>query len=119
MDSSPNDAAQPLLLNKASEPSPLQDHHDSSSGDELEEILSDTQQPLLHRLRRATWIELKFLCYLAAPAVGVYSINFLMCLSTQIFSGQLGNLELAAASLGNSGIQIFAYGLMVSNFLIP
>ncbi|CDP11781.1 unnamed protein product [Coffea canephora] len=34
-------------------------------------------------------------------------------MSTQIFSGHLGNLELAAASLGNTGIQIFAYGLML------
>jgi MATE family multidrug resistance protein len=36
-------------------------------------------------------------------------------MSTQIFSGQLGTLELAAASLGNTGIQSFAYGLMVSS----
>lgn len=34
-------------------------------------------------------------------------------MSTQIFSGHLGNLELAAASLGNTGIQVFAYGLML------
>lgn len=40
-------------------------------------------------------------------------INYLMSMSTQIFSGHLGNLELAAASLGNTGIQIFAYGLML------
>ncbi|XP_020256851.1 protein DETOXIFICATION 40-like [Asparagus officinalis] len=40
-------------------------------------------------------------------------INYVMSMSTQIFSGHLGNLELAAASLGNTGIQIFAYGLML------
>jgi hypothetical protein len=40
-------------------------------------------------------------------------INYLMSMSTQIFSGHLGTLELAAASLGNTGIQVFAYGLMV------
>ncbi|CAN4083798.1 unnamed protein product [Withania somnifera] len=34
-------------------------------------------------------------------------------MSTQIFSGQLGNLQLAAASLGNQGIQLCAYGLML------
>ncbi|GMH15790.1 hypothetical protein Nepgr_017631 [Nepenthes gracilis] len=34
-------------------------------------------------------------------------------MSTQIFCGHLGNLELAAAALGNNGIQIFAYGLML------
>uniref|UniRef100_J3LQE0 Uncharacterized protein n=1 Tax=Oryza brachyantha TaxID=4533 RepID=J3LQE0_ORYBR len=37
-------------------------------------------------------------------------------MSTQIFSGHLGTLELAAASLGNTGIQVFAYGLMVLNY---
>ncbi|KAJ0113002.1 hypothetical protein Patl1_02033 [Pistacia atlantica] len=43
----------------------------------------------------------------------VYMINYVMSMSTQIFSGHLGNLELAAASLGNTGIQVFAYGLML------
>ncbi|XP_043692323.1 protein DETOXIFICATION 40-like [Telopea speciosissima] len=40
-------------------------------------------------------------------------INYLMSMSTRIFSGHLGNLELAAASLGNSGIQSFTYGLLL------
>ncbi|KAJ6925517.1 protein DETOXIFICATION 40-like [Populus alba x Populus x berolinensis] len=34
-------------------------------------------------------------------------------MSTQIFCGHLGNLELAAVSLGNTGIQVFAYGLLL------
>ncbi|PRQ28467.1 putative multi antimicrobial extrusion protein [Rosa chinensis] len=34
-------------------------------------------------------------------------------MSTQIYCGHLGNLELAASSLGNTGIQVFAYGLML------
>lgn len=85
----------------------------------LENVLSDTQLPRFKRLRTATWIELKILFRLAAPAVFVYMINNLMSLSTRVFAGHLGNLELAAASLGNSGIQLFAYGLMVCtiNFL--
>jgi MATE family multidrug resistance protein len=83
---------------------------------ELESVLSDTEMPYFKRLRRATWIESKLLCRLAAPAVVVYMINYLMSMSTQIFSGQLGNLELAAASLGNTGIQLFAYGLMVNSY---
>jgi len=61
----------------------------------------------------ATLIELKILFRLAAPAVFVYMINNFMSLSTRVFAGHLGNLELAAASLGNSGIQLYAYGLMV------
>ncbi|XP_020238220.1 protein DETOXIFICATION 40 [Cajanus cajan] len=95
---------QPLLENS--------DSKDASDG-KLERILTDNSLPLLNRVGAATWIELKLLFFLAAPAVLVYLINYVMSMSTQIFSGHLGNLELAAASLGNTGIQIFAYGLML------
>ncbi|OIW04056.1 hypothetical protein TanjilG_24167 [Lupinus angustifolius] len=87
------------------------EHHDQQY--ELENILSNTTLPVQTRLRKALWIESKYLFFLAAPAVVVYLINYVMSMSTQIFSGHLGNLELAAASLGNTGIQIFAYGLML------
>ncbi|XP_073226101.1 protein DETOXIFICATION 40-like isoform X2 [Cicer arietinum] len=83
------------------------------SDGELERILSDTNVPFVKRIPLATWVELKLLFYLAAPAVIVYLINYVMSMSTQIFSGHLGTLELAGASLGNTGIQIFAYGLML------
>ncbi|KAL0560049.1 hypothetical protein IC582_000441 [Cucumis melo] len=86
-------------------------HH--GGNEELERILSDTEMSAMERYSRATWIEIKLLFYLAAPAVFVYIINYAMSTSTQIFSGHLGNLELAAASLGNNGIQVFAYGLML------
>ncbi|XP_055823814.1 protein DETOXIFICATION 40 [Solanum dulcamara] len=99
MASSMNDVHQPFL--------------DFESINELETVLLDTSLPLWNRLRQATWIEMKLLFSLAAPAVMVYMINYLMSMSTQIFSGHLGNLELAAASLGNTGIQFFAYGLML------
>ncbi|KAI9072990.1 hypothetical protein K1719_045023 [Acacia pycnantha] len=107
-------ARQPLL--PPSDPSPSSDQsftskHHSKEG--LESILSDTSIPFRRRLGPATWIEFKLLFHLAAPAVVVYLINYVMSMSTQIFSGHLGNLELAAASLGNTGIQIFAYGLML------
>ncbi|KAE9600711.1 hypothetical protein Lal_00046188 [Lupinus albus] len=88
------------------------DNHEHQQN-ELENILSNTNLPVQTRLRKALWIELKYLFFLAAPAVVVYLINYVMSMSTQIFSGHLGNLELAAASLGNTGIQIFAYGLML------
>ncbi|XP_031475307.1 protein DETOXIFICATION 40-like isoform X1 [Nymphaea colorata] len=84
-----------------------------SWGAQLESILNDDGVPWLHRMRAATWVELRLLCNLAAPAVLVYMLNYAMSMSTQIFSGHLGNLELAAASLGNTGIQVFAYGLML------
>jgi MATE family multidrug resistance protein len=79
----------------------------------LESVLNDRSLPWAFRIWRATLIEMRLLVRLAAPAVFVYMINYLMSMSTQIFSGHLGTLELAAASLGNTGIQVFAYGLML------
>ncbi|RLN41722.1 putative MATE efflux family protein [Panicum miliaceum] len=79
---------------------------------QLESILSDASLPWGRRVLAASAVELRLLARLAAPAVLVYMINYLMSMSTQIFSGHLGTLELAAASLGNNGIQIFAYGLV-------
>lgn len=79
---------------------------------ELEEALSDTSLSFFQRLKKATWIELKNLFRLEAPAIFVY---MLVAISTQMFCAHLGNLELAAVSLGNTGIQVFAFGLMVRN----
>jgi MATE family multidrug resistance protein len=115
MGSSENNIHQPLLQTNPPSLSSQSSATKHQSSGELESILSDTTLPFLQRLRPATWIELKLLFHLAAPAVIVYMINYLMSMSTQIFSGHLGNLELAAASLGNTGIQVFAYGLMVRN----
>ncbi|KAH9319981.1 hypothetical protein KI387_021750, partial [Taxus chinensis] len=79
----------------------------------LELVLCDTEQPWRKRIGGAIALESKLLWRLAAPAVAVYMINYLMSMVTQILSGHLGNLQLAAASLGNTGIQVFAYGLML------
>ncbi|KAF6981908.1 hypothetical protein CFC21_000356 [Triticum aestivum] len=79
----------------------------------LESILGDMSGPWARRMCAATAVELPMLARLAAPAVLVYMINYLMSMSTQIFAGHLGTLELAAASLGNTGVQMFAYGLML------
>ncbi|XP_009768477.1 protein DETOXIFICATION 40-like [Nicotiana tabacum] len=115
MDSSKNNIYQPFLDNNGnSSLSPqFSETHNFESSNELETVLLDTEIPLWNKLRLATWIEMKLLFHLAAPAVMVYMINYIMSMSTQIFSGHLGNLELAAASLGNTGIQVFAYGLML------
>ncbi|XP_074570005.1 protein DETOXIFICATION 40-like [Curcuma longa] len=89
----------------------------ASSGGEgsgpLESVLNDATLPWGRRMWLASLIEMRLLVSLAAPAVMVYMINYFMSMSTRIFCGHLGNLELAAASLGNTGIQIFAYGLML------
>jgi hypothetical protein len=80
---------------------------------QLEGILADREAPWARRASKAAMIELRLLAPIAAPAVVVYVLNNVLSISTQIFSGHLGNLELAASSLGNNGIQVFAYGLMV------
>lgn len=84
-----------------------------SSSKQIERILTDASITRGNRIRRAALIEIRMLVKLAAPAVVAYMINYVMSMSTQIFSGHLGNLEYAAASLGNTGIQVFAYGLLV------
>ncbi|XP_042518972.1 protein DETOXIFICATION 40-like [Macadamia integrifolia] len=81
--------------------------------DQLEAVLSNESLSQFKRLQLASLIELKMLFNLAGPAVVMYMINYLMSMSTQIFSGHLGNLELAASSLGNTGIQVFTYGLLL------
>lgn len=80
---------------------------------ELEEILSDTSSRAVTRCKRATALELKTLFQLATPAIIVYLLNNVTSMATQIFCGHLGNLQFAAAALGNNGIQIFAYGVML------
>ncbi|KAK7404910.1 hypothetical protein VNO78_05960 [Psophocarpus tetragonolobus] len=110
---------EPLVVSREASPlrasltQSLSSNSKHGSDGELERILTNTSVPFLKRLGPATWVELKLLFHLAAPAVIVYLINYIMSMSTQIFSGHLGNLELAAASLGNTGIQVFAYGLML------
>ncbi|KAJ0748807.1 putative multi antimicrobial extrusion protein [Helianthus annuus] len=107
MESQSNDVVHhPLLETIGSSPS-----HGGSV--ELERVLSDTETPFIKRLTAASAIELNLLYKLAAPAVIVYLLNNAMSISTRIFSGHLGNMELAAASLGNQGIQLFAYGLLL------
>ncbi|KAM2043701.1 protein DETOXIFICATION 40-like isoform X1 [Malus sylvestris] len=104
--SSDSDLSEPMLVPKTSS---LQQIVSS----ELEDTLNNTDLSNFQRLRTATWLETKTLYRLAAPAVVVYLLNNVISMSTQILCGHLGNLELAASSLGNTGIQVFAYGLML------
>ncbi|KAG8097510.1 hypothetical protein GUJ93_ZPchr0013g36366 [Zizania palustris] len=93
--------------------SPGRDGEEEAAGAQLERIiLADESAPRAWRVARAAQVELRLLAALAAPAVAVYMINYAMSMSTRIICGQLGTLELAAASLGNIGIQAFSYGLM-------
>ncbi|CAN1811081.1 Protein DETOXIFICATION 40 [Linum perenne] len=98
---------------KTSEPTFSHEIKPTHEPSKLEQVLSDTEMSNFRRLQRATSIELRTLFRLAAPAVVVYLLNYLVSMSTQMFCGHLGNLQLAAASLGNGGIQVFAYGLLI------
>ncbi|KAJ3674872.1 hypothetical protein LUZ60_005488 [Juncus effusus] len=80
---------------------------------QLESVLTTTDTSWARRATMAVLIELQLLVPIAGPAIVVYALNNTLSISTQIFSGHLGNLELAASSLGNNGIQVFAYGLML------
>lgn len=84
---------------------------------ELEETLSDTSLTTFQRYKKATSLELYSLTKLAAPAIIMYLLNNVTSMSTQIFCGHLGNLQLAAASLGNNGVQLFVFGVMVCCYL--
>ncbi|KAL7216274.1 hypothetical protein ACSBR1_028255 [Camellia fascicularis] len=115
MGSKQNELDPPSLQSESAPPlSPQSSDKHMELSSKLETILSHKEVPLFHRLQSATWIELKLLFKLAAPAIFVYLVSFGMSISTQIFSGHLGNLELAAASLGTNGIQLFALGLLLS-----
>nr|XP_027089558.1 protein DETOXIFICATION 37-like [Coffea arabica] len=77
---------------------------------ELEDVLSDTSLSRCQRLWRAVGIEIKTLFRLAAPACVVYLLNNVVSMSTQIFCGHLGNIQLAASSLGNTGDKVVRVG---------
>ncbi|XP_051125470.1 protein DETOXIFICATION 40-like [Andrographis paniculata] len=102
---------QPSNIVAAPPPPPPQQGEEVS--DELEEILTHTTMPRWRRLQKAAGIEFRYLSRLAAPAIVVYLLNNVTSMSTQIFCGHLGNLELAASSLGNNGVQLLTYGLML------
>ncbi|KAL5722329.1 Protein DETOXIFICATION 40 [Ranunculus cassubicifolius] len=111
---SPQMLKQPLMESKEADESPRVHHpHHEETSHQLESVLSDMTLTPYNRVRLALRVELKMVLKLAVPAVIVYMINYLMSMSTQIISGHLGNLELAAASLGNTGIQVFSYGLLL------
>ncbi|XP_027087698.1 protein DETOXIFICATION 40 [Coffea arabica] len=87
--------------------------HITTIDSKTEAILSDISLPRFRRLWWATGAELKTLFQIAAPACIVYLLNSVMSTSTQVFCGHLGNLEFAASSLGNNGLSVLAFGLML------
>ncbi|XP_010275892.1 PREDICTED: protein DETOXIFICATION 41 [Nelumbo nucifera] len=99
--------SEPLLLGLESFPR-LSD----LSSDAVEEILSLEAVPLRWWSRLFAW-ESRLLWLLSGSSIIVSIFNFMLSLVTQMFTGHLGSLELAGASIANVGIQGLAYGIML------
>ncbi|XP_057817760.1 protein DETOXIFICATION 40 isoform X3 [Cryptomeria japonica] len=106
------DEVQKPLLAVAPAPS-VTNAHLADDINRLELILSNSNQSWVKKMGDAVLFECKKLWPLAAPTVIVYMINYTMSMNTRILCGHLGSLQLAGCSLGNTGIQTFAYGLML------
>ncbi|XP_058071529.1 protein DETOXIFICATION 41-like [Magnolia sinica] len=90
--------------------------HNSSiihaSSDEIEGLLGREPVPIRSMIWAAAW-ESKVLWTLSGASIIVSIFNFMLSLVTQMFSGHLGALKLAGASIANVGIQGLAYGIML------
>ncbi|KAH8509232.1 hypothetical protein Peur_051049 [Populus x canadensis] len=64
--------------------------------------------------RLVAW-ESRLLWILSGSSIVVSVATFMLSFVTQMFSGHLGALELAGASIANVGIQGLAYGIMGFN----
>ncbi|KAL5977165.1 Protein DETOXIFICATION 41 [Asimina triloba] len=82
------------------------------SSDAMEELLESEPLPC-GWLARATIWESRALWILSGASIIVSIFNFMLSLSTQMFVGHLGALELAGASIANVGIQGLSYGIML------
>ncbi|WJX60743.1 Protein DETOXIFICATION 41 [Trifolium repens] len=75
-------------------------------------------QPLLLPIQLKWWLKLvawesRVLWILSGASIVVYLFNYMLSFATLTFSGHLGSLELASASIASVGIQGLAYGIMV------
>ncbi|XP_010504879.1 PREDICTED: protein DETOXIFICATION 41 [Camelina sativa] len=93
-------------------------HSDSQiyerSSPEIEEFLRLRGSTVTPRwwLRLAVW-ESKLLWTLSGASIVVSVLNYMLSFVTVMFTGHLGSLELAGASIATVGIQGLAYGIML------
>ena len=78
----------------------------------IEEFLEQGPVPARWWPRLVAW-ESRLLWLLSGSSIIVSVATFMLSFVTQMFSGHLGALELAGASIANVGIQGLAYGIMV------
>ncbi|KAF6150606.1 hypothetical protein GIB67_022218 [Kingdonia uniflora] len=81
------------------------------SSDAVEELLGQEKIPTGWWPRLVAW-ESRILWMLSGASIIVSIFNFMLNLATQMFTGHLGTLELAGASIACVGIQGLAYGIM-------
>ncbi|XP_052206439.1 protein DETOXIFICATION 41-like [Diospyros lotus] len=89
------------------------DSHSSLSSSGVEGLLSQGQPASLNSyLRLAGW-ESRLLWQLSGASIAVSIFNYMLSFVTLTFTGHLGALELAGASIASVGIQGLAYGIML------
>jgi MATE family multidrug resistance protein len=104
---------QPLLL--------LNGRHSNVSisdlnSDAIEEFLEHKSVSIRWWIRLAGW-ESRLLWILSGASIIVSIFNYMLTFATLTFTGHLGALELAGASIASVGIQGLAYGIMVRTSL--
>lgn len=79
----------------------------------IEEFLEQGPVALRWWPRLVAW-ESRLLWLLSGSSIIVSIFNYMLSFVTLMFTGHLGALELAGASIASVGIQGLAYGIMVS-----
>ncbi|CAL5335425.1 unnamed protein product [Camellia sinensis] len=75
-------------------------------------LLTNKPVPIRWYPRLVCW-ESRLLWLLSGSSIIVSIFNYMLCFVTQMFTGHLGALELAGASIASVGIQGLAYGIML------
>ncbi|XP_047322025.1 protein DETOXIFICATION 41-like [Impatiens glandulifera] len=82
------------------------------TADTVEEFLSAKPVPFRFYPRLVAW-ESRLLWLLSGSSIIVSIFNYMLTFATLTFSGHLGALDLAGASIASVGIQGLAYGIML------
>lgn len=85
--------------------------------DAVEEFLEHKPVSVRWWIRLVGW-ESRLLWILSGASIIVSVFNYMLTFATLSFTGHLGSLELAGASIASVGIQGLAYGIMVRLFFI-
>lgn len=91
-------------------------HIQNLSSDAIEEFLEHRPIALRWWSKLIVW-ESRLLWLLSGASIVVSIFNYMLSFVTLMFTGHLGSLELAGASVASVGIQGLAYGIMVCLFI--